>query len=177
MANRHIIVVVGSEPALEVDLSVFDAVRQATGVGYTRLVDPTLQEFTDHMQLITAQDDGSTAIDCHIAARMNPTGIQFRDQIVTPAQLSPHLSGVQNLFLAGCESATIGTTLAVVPFILTLLEDIKHSPAQMLAKLFWMAIGAGYTTPEAYQTAIKRMPAVAPFTFLHDHHSFLVRKK
>lgn len=172
MTDRHILVATGSDPLFQIDLNAFEAVR-AVGTHFTRLIDPTYEEFTDHLERIRTQYD--LMPDVHIAFHMNAHGISFPDKFITAEEISPHLTGVEHLFLAGCESTAIGDRLAVVPYVLTLLEKIEPKPARTLAQLFWLGIASGWNAPEAYNAAIKRLPTVAHFTYLHNHR-FLGRK-
>lgn len=171
--ERHILVVIGPEPTtpsdpdFRTDLGAFDAVREVTGLGFTRLMNPSYQEFVDHTRRIRVQSD--ITLYCHIASHMNPSGMQFRDQHVSPDMLSVHLTGMEVLFLAGCESTAIGDLLGVVPHVVTLLEAIDNKAARILGELFWLGIGRGLPPPQAYQAAIKRLPDVAQYAFLHQH--------
>lgn len=174
MQDRHIVIVIGPEPAFEIDLNIFDAVKEITGTPYTRLMQPTLQDFIEQMRLIRTQTD--RRIDCHIAAHMNPDAITFAGASVNAETLSVHLTGVDHLMLAGCKSTRIGAALPVVPYVVTLLEEVENAAANSFSQVFWIALNAGYTAEDAFDRACYRLPDVARFAWLHDHR-FLARKR
>lgn len=172
---KHIMVITGDDPALEIDLTAFRTVRAQTGVPFTRLKNPTFNEFSAHLRRMRMQRGAPG--DVHLALHMNPTGAKFADrEAVTPDALSEVLSGVNVLFLAGCESAAIGDLLGVVPAVVTLLEKVDNGSARDLTELFWLGICQGYEAQEAYDAALERLPDTAEYAYLHVHNSFLAAK-
>lgn len=171
--TTHILVVSGTDPKLEVDYTVFDAIRDRTDVGSTYMEKATYQTFVEHMERIRI-DDGEIP-DVHLSMHMGPEGAQFADKLVTPRELSIPLTGVNTLFLNGCQSAAVGDYLPGIPDILTLLHDVSHRHAWQLALLFWVAKCNGFSAERAYDTALRRLPQIAPYAYLH-RHDFLASK-
>lgn len=165
--QKHVLVVIGSDPKLVIDTTAFDAVAEATGMAYTQMIDPTFQDFIDQTRRIRTQY--GVMPNVHFALHMNPQSMDFKDRAVTPLDISVHLTGVPVAFLAGCLSTAIGDDLGAVPYVLTLLEPIDHRAAKTFGQLFWMGIGYDYPPDESYRMALKRMPDVARFAYLHSH--------
>ncbi len=172
--TTHIIVLTGTDPKLSVDYTVFDALSQKYGIGYTRMDGVKYQDFVEHMERI--QIEGAGMPDVHISAHMSPEGAQFADKLVTPQELSIPLAGVNFLFLNGCQSTAIGDYLPGISDILTLMNDVSHRHAWQLARLVWSAKCNGYDVQEAYNYALQRLPGVAPYAYLHHRTDFLASK-
>jgi len=99
---------------------------------------------------------------------MGPDGAEFADGIATGLWLSEQMKDVQVAVLDGCESEWIGDLLGVVPFVITLMEEIEHHDAMLLAEIFWLEIARGAEPETAFYTTLDRCPpAVAEFAQLH----------
>lgn len=170
----HITVIVGDDSGLKLDLTAFRAVKAQTGVPFTRLLNPTFADFNAHLTRMRIQQ-GSPG-DVHLALHMAPYGAKFADQLVTPEALSQVLSGVNILFLGGCESTAIGDLLGLVPTVVTVLEKVEHTSARNFVELFWIAVCKGYEPQEAFDAALERLPDIAEMAYLHTHNSFLAQR-
>ena len=96
----------------------------------------------------------------HMAVHASPEGVHFADGVVDGDWLSERLLGVRVLLLAGCEGDTVGDWLGVVPYVITLAEEITHENAATLTQHFWGAIGHGMEPDEALEDALVHCPPV-----------------
>lgn len=165
MPDREILVVTGPDPDLTVDLASFRAVREQTGLGFKRLTNPTWQEFVNHLRRLRLQEYAPMPY-LHMAFHSSGEGVQFVDRLASPLELSEVLPGVPLLLLAGCRSTAIADSLAVIPAVVTLLEEISHPNARDLSLVFWRGIGEGLDARTAYERAMQRLPDVAEYTYL-----------
>ena len=95
----------------------------------------------------------------HIGAHAGANGIRFDDEIADDDWLSEHLAGVRVLLIAGCSADTLGDWLGVVPYVVTMAEDVADDDAAKFARAFWAEIGAGNDPDTALNAAFVRAPS------------------
>lgn len=95
----------------------------------------------------------------HIGAHAGENGIKFDDGVADANWLSEHLAGVKVLLIAGCSADMLGDWLGVVPFVITLAEDVVDADAALFARAFWAEIGSGKDPDGALAAALDRAPA------------------
>ena len=140
--------------------------RAATGLCFTRLLNVTRRNFSS--ALTRERGLGHPIQYIHMALHTSPAGLEFADGPVDGNWLSQHLGGVQILLLASCASADIGDWLGVVPYVISLSEDIPNDDAAALTQHFWHAIGLGQQPDAALDTALAHCPpAVAEYVVRH----------
>lgn len=159
-----LLVVLGDDPKLRIDLNVLREVEQH-GWRVTRLFPVTktkLKETLDRYRV-----NGRAIEYIHMAVNSGVSGLVFRDEIVTSEWLSDNLKSVKVLLINGCQSDTIGDWIGVVPTVVTMREKIGHDDAALFARLFWVAVASGLSASDAYYQAIERSPQnVAEFVEL-----------
>lgn len=162
----YVTVVVGSDPALDVDLAAFRKVQSKTKMRFTRLSNATTVKFERYLERQRAQ--GTPARRIHLALHAGPTGVEFVDKTVNGLWLSERLKDCEILLIDGCSADFVGDYIGVVPFVITLMEEIEHHHAMLLAELFWTEIGRNAQPELAYYSALDRCPpGVAEFAQLH----------
>ena len=169
-SKRRLLVGIGPDARLEVDLTMLRKVKTQTGLEFERLLPVTKKNFKD--KLSRARIAGEPFVYAHLATHMGPDGAVFADErggqeIVTALELSEILQDVEVLFLAGCESTTLGNYLGVVPAVVAMQEEIEHNDAADFTLVFWREIGLGAKPEDAFNTACDRVPAVAEFAEFH----------
>lgn len=95
----------------------------------------------------------------HIGAHAGESGIKFDDGVADADWLSEHLSGVRVLLIAGCSADALGDWLGVVPYVVTMAEDVADDDAAKFARAFWAEIGAGNDPDTALNAAFVRAPS------------------
>lgn len=157
--NQPVLMVcVGDDPALTVDLAALRKVAVVTGMMYHRITGVTRDLFDAYMRRERSHDRQVKYL--HLSVHADADGLKFGDGIVDGNWLSERLAGVVVLLLAGCEGDAVGDWLGVVPYVVSLAEAITHEDAAMLTLHFWMAIGNGLRPDNALDMALKRCPPV-----------------
>lgn len=176
MLNRlSTLVITGTDPEFEVDLSAFRGVREETGMTFTRLRNPTIKRLQDHLRMLHVDYAGKLP-NLHFACHMSAQGIVLQDGTISPTELSEIITGAPNLFLAGCESIEITNTLSSIPYVLAMIEKVSNEDCLTASIIFWSAIGHGYTAPEAFDEVCKRIPSMSEQAYLRSNR-FLSPKK
>jgi hypothetical protein len=165
-ATRTLLVCVGSDQVLALDLAVLRRVRAAAGLQFSRLLDPSRRKFADALR--RERSFGRPVELLHMAVHASPDGVKFADGLVDGDWLSERLDGVQVLLLAGCESDGIGDWLGVVPYVVTFGEALGNEDAAVLAQHFWQNIALDKEPGEALDEALRHCPpAVAEYVVRH----------
>jgi hypothetical protein len=156
--ERTLLVCVGADAALKVDLAALRAVRAATGLHFRRIVAATRDDFEAHLRRERAK--GRPVELLHLALHAGHDGVAFADGLADGDWLSERLCGVRVLLLAGCQGDAVGDWLGVVPHVITLSEDISHADAALLTEHFWKGIGRGLDPDRALDGALAACPPV-----------------
>jgi len=96
----------------------------------------------------------------HLAVHACDDGLAFADGLADGLWLSRHLSGVEVLVIAGCQSAEVGDLLSVVPYTITMRDEIDNRDASIFSRAFWTEIGHGASVDAALAEALRRSPSV-----------------
>jgi hypothetical protein len=160
------LVCTGPDPELLLDLAALRAVRAATGLTFMRVLNATRRKLGGALRRQRAV--GHPVAYVHLAAHATTEGVELADGPVDGNWLSEQLEGVCVLLLASCESDRIGEWLGVVPYVITLSEDIPHADAAALARHFWQGIGLGKEPGAALDEALGQCPpAVGEYVVRH----------
>lgn len=157
-AGKTLLVCVGPDSALMVDLAALRAVQAATGLKFHRLKDLTRGRFDEYLR--RERSKGRPVELVHLAVHASEAGVQFADGVVDGNWLSERLLGVRVMLLAGCEGDGVGDWLGVVPHVITLSEEISHEDAALLTEHFWRGIGLGLDPDRALDAALAKCPPV-----------------
>lgn len=157
LPRRRLLVALGSDPNLQIDLAALRAVRTRSGVEFHRITGATSANFAAYLDRQRA--NGHPVELVHIGVHADGSGLRFADGVVTWDWLSGALDGVKVLLLAGCDSTNVGDWLGVVPHVVTVSESITHEDAAKFAQAFWMEIGNGVQPDQALERAFERSPA------------------
>jgi hypothetical protein len=152
-----LLVAIGSDKALDIDLASLRAVETETGMPFRRIGHATLD--TLRQRLARGRLYGRPYDKLHLAVHSVEQGIELGGQIVDSADLSEVLRGVRVLLLAGCEGTRVGDFLGVVPYVVTLDEKVTHDDAALFTRVFWTQIGYGLEPGEAVEKALERAPS------------------
>ena len=158
ISGRTLLVCIGSDSALMVDLAALRAVRSATGLQFRRLVDASRDDFEAHLR--RERSKGRPVELLHLALHADHAGVAFADGTADGNWLSERLCGVRVLLLAGCQGDWVGDWLGVVPHVITLSEEISHADAGLLTEHFWKGIGHGLDADAALDAALGACPPV-----------------
>lgn len=157
LPRRRLLVALGLDPKLKIDLAALRSVRTRSGIEFHRLQDVTKSSFAAHLDRQRA--NGRSVELVHIGAEAGADGLVFADGVASWDWLSGVLDGVQVLLLAGCESTHVGEWLGVVPYVVSISEKIVNEDAARFAQAFWMEIGNGVEPKAALDRALDRSPA------------------
>ena len=103
---RTLLVCIGPTPRQQMDLAALRAVRAATGLRFSRLVDTTQRKFAACLR--RERGLGHPVELLHLALPVAAEGIQFTDGWADGNWLSELLQGVQVLLLVGCAGENAG---------------------------------------------------------------------
>lgn len=142
--------------SLSLDLAALRAVYTATGLAFIRIKDATFEKLRI---VLNRARLNRQQVNLHLAVHSSPVGIELGGELIDAERLSEILDGVQILVLAGCQSSEIGDYLGVVPFVITMLEDVTHTDAALFSLAFWTEIGLNNTPETALRNAFKRAPS------------------
>jgi hypothetical protein len=165
--NDHTLVVcLGPDSALTLDLAVLRTVRAATGLRFIRVLNASCHKFA--AMLRRERNLGHPVEFLHLALHASPAGVQFADGIADGNWLSERLFGVRVMLLASCEGDSVGDWLGVVPHVVTLSEEISHEDAAVLTQHFWHNIGLGKEPGAALDSALTYSPpAMSEYVVRH----------
>jgi len=150
--EQPLMVVIGDDPALLVDLA---ALRGARGLRVTRLLPATYASLKQTVERFRRQ--GKPLELLHFALHAGPDGVKL-DRLVKPTELSELLRGARVAVFMGCTSAEIADLLPVIPSVVAFREPVPHDEAWQFSLLFWRAIGDGMTAAQAFERAVDRGP-------------------
>jgi hypothetical protein len=165
--GQHFLLVgIGPDPALMLDLAVLRRVRAGTGLQFSRLIDLTRKKFSAILRRERAL--GRPVKFVHMAVHASAEGVQFGDGMVSGDWLSERLDGVRVLLLAACDCDTIGDWLGVVPYVVTFGEALGNEDAAVLTEHFWHNIASDLEPGEALDEALTHCsPSVAEYVVRH----------
>jgi hypothetical protein len=164
--GRTLLVCIGPDSALMLDLAALRAVRSATGLEFHRVLDATRPKFAEALR--RERNFGRPVELLHLALHASPAGVEFADGVADGSWLSERLFGVRIMLLASCRGDSIGDWLGVVPHVITLSEDITHEDAAVLTQRFWHNIGLGMEPGPALDEALTHCPpAVSEYVVRH----------
>lgn len=162
----HLLVVLGPDPDLQLDLVAFRRIRAHAHLRFTRLINVTSAHFEHYLERARMAKEPVRYL--HLSVHTSGNEIQLADTHVTGAWLSERLFGVQILLLAGCRGDLIGDLLGVVPYVVTVMEEIDHHQAMLLTEGFWSEIAEGIEPRQAFENALDRCPPlISEFAQLH----------
>ena len=165
-AGRTLLVCIGPDSALMLDLAALRAVRSATGLKFMRILDATQSKFDAALR--RERSLGRPIELLHLALHASPEGVEFADGVADGNWLSERLFGVRIMLLASCRGDSIGDWLGVVPHVVTLSEDISHEDAAVLTQHFWHNIGLNIAPGAALDEALTHCPpAVSEYVVRH----------
>jgi hypothetical protein len=165
-AGRTLLVCVGPDSALMLDLAALRTVRSATGLKFLRLLEATRPKFATALR--RERSFGRPIELLHLALHASDQGIQFADGVADGNWLSERLFGVRIVLLASCARDSVGDWLGAVPHVITLSEEIAHEDAAVLAQHFWHNIGLNMEPGEALDEALGHCPpAVGEYVVRH----------
>jgi hypothetical protein len=165
-AGRTLLVCIGPDSALMLDLAALRAVRAATGLRFMRILDATRAKFDTALR--RERKLGRPIELLHLALHASPAGVEFADGVADGSWLSERLFGVRVMLLASCRGDSVGDWLGVVPHVITLREDISHEDAAVLTQHFWHNIGLSMEPGAALDEALTHCPpAVSEYVVRH----------
>lgn len=164
-SERALLVGIGDDPNLRVDLAALRAVKTKTGLGFSRIMPVTFEKL--HGILADARMRGKPYPYLHLSVHANPDSVLF-DRHVSALELSEELQDVRILVIAGCQSNELGMLLGVVPTVITMRENIPHDDAMRFTEAFWTNIGFGVDHEDAFYDAIDKVPNVQEYAEIHN---------
>jgi hypothetical protein len=151
-------VCLGDDPELLLDLAALRAVRMASGLQFSRILDATRTKFVQYLN--RERDFGRPVELLHLGLPASPAGVEFVDGLADGSWLSERLGGVRVLLLACCRGDSVGDWLGVVPYVVSLREDAGRAEVALLAQHFWQGIGLGQEPGAALEAALRRCPPI-----------------
>ena len=164
--RRTLLVCVGPDSALMLDLAALRAVRSATGLKFSAFSTPRGPSLPRHCGASAASGGRSSC--CTWRSMPRRRGWNSRDGVADGNWLSERLFGVRIMLLASCQGDSVGDWLGVVPHVITLSEEISHEDAAVLTQHFWHNIGLSMEPGPALDEALTHCPpAVSEYVVRH----------
>lgn len=162
-----VVVVIGPDRDLDVDLAVFRKLQAQGWVSFRRLRpgnSKTLERYLERKRM-----DKQPARYAHFSVHGNREGLLFEDGMISGTRLSELLKDMQVLFLDACHGDWVADLLGVVPVVISLMEEIENHDAALFAEAFWGELAQTPTDAEgAYERALHRCPpVVSEFAEIH----------
>lgn len=151
-----LIVAIGDDAALRLDLASLRSVRKSTGQEFHRIPHATLAKLKTALD---RQRGKGLPANVHLAVHSGPQGVQLSGELIDADMLSEVLDGVQVLLLAGCENDQIVDFLGIVPTVLGFSEEVLGTEASSFARYWWTEIGYGVEPPLALERALDLAPS------------------
>lgn len=151
-----VLVVIGADAPLLLDLASMRAVKTETGMDFRRVVNGTLKDLTQNLN--RARINGHPYDKLHLAVHANSGGILLGGELITGVAFSEIVQGVKILLIAGCESSYVGDFLGVVPHVVTMTEKVSNVDAALFCRAFWTQIGHQVHPTAALQLALQAAP-------------------
>lgn len=159
-----LLVVIGGDAKLKIDLATLRAVKRITGMNFTRLLNARFSDF--HRVMSEARLSGKPYKYILFSVHSGDMGIQL-DTVIDAEELSAEVQDAEVLMIAGCESSNMGQWLGVVPYVITLREEVPMDDASRFVEAFWTSVGNGDTPEKAFYTAVDKVPTVGEYAELH----------
>jgi len=147
------------------DMSLCEIDRQAlrrVGVSFQRLHMATRQAVENELR--RRRQDNTLYPWLHVTAHASEDGILLTDGIASPAFWNDMLPGVQVVFLAACQTASVADALAGMVTVIYVLEDIDNRDASDFTYAFWRRMREHGDPQRAYRQAVVEAPQIAEFT-------------
>lgn len=100
----------------------------------------------------------------HVTAHAGEEGIMLTDGIAPPSFWNDMLTGVQVVFLAACQTASVADALAGMVTVIYVLEDIDNRDASDFTYAFWRRMREHGDPHRSYRQAVVEAPQIAEFT-------------
>lgn len=152
-----VLVAIGSDALLQLDLTSMRAVETETGMEFRRIQNATLELIKQYLD--RARINGHPYDKLHLGVHSGPSGILLGGVLVESVKLSEILQGVKILLIAGCESSYVGDFLGVVPYVVTMTEKVPMNDAALFCRAFWTQIGRRKDPTEALRLALIAAPS------------------
>lgn len=107
----------------------------------------------------------------HISTHSGPEGVKFTDGLADGQWLSENLKDVEILVIAGCKAHRVASLLTIVPFVVSMRDEIENTDASTFSYHFWSAIGEGKEAEDAFHYALEKSRVVV--SEMAEFHSFL----
>lgn len=152
-----LLVAIGSDAALKIDLAALRVVRTRSGMGFTRIEDASVANIKRHLD--RARINNRPYDKLHLAIHAGPNGLVLGGAPVNAVEFSEILEGINVMLIAGCEGDVVGDFLGIVPYVVTMTDKVEHSDAALFTIAFWEEIGHGHDPAEALEAALDRAPS------------------
>ena len=147
----------GKEKDLTLDLASLRAVQMETGLEFERILEATPEKLKKTLDR-SRMNRNLTYL--HMAVLSGKEGYMLGGEVVEAEWLSEVLGGVLVLLVTGSESDWVGDFLGVVPYVVTMSDQVNSRDATQFSRIFWSEIGRGMGPIKALETALDRAPSV-----------------
>ena len=167
MEPLKVLVLVGPDQELERDLTVFRKLQAQKKLKFRRLRPVSCKSLERYLE--RKRMDRHPVEYAHFSMHGNHDGLVFSDGIVGAVKLSELISGIKVLVLDSCEGDWVADLLGVVPYVISLMEEIEMHDAMLFGEAFWSELWVDPSDPEgAYERALDICPPViGEFAELH----------
>ena len=162
-----VLVVVGPDRELDRDLTVFRKLQAQKKLKFRRLRPASCNSLERYLE--RKRMDRHPVEYAHFSLHGNREGLLFNDGLIGGVKLSELVGGIKVLVLDSCEGDWIADLLGVVPFVISLMEEVEMHDAMLFGEAFWSELWTDPSDPEgAYERALDICPpVVGEFAELH----------
>lgn len=158
--DTPLLAVFGPDKSIEAeDLA---ALRQAR-VPFRRIVDATKALVS--RELLRRREAGDLYRWLHVGTHAGPDGMLLCDGVADRGYWNEQLTGIEGVFLAGCEDVTVADWLiGQVSWVVAALERLDNEQTGRFTKVFWEGLGRGRAPRAAYAEACRVVPQFREYT-------------
>lgn len=159
---RDLLIVCGNEEFCDADRR---ALRKS-GIRFMRLRFSSFEDFVNELR--RRRSDNTLYKVIHFSMHGTSEGLIFGDgELVTGAQLSEVIDGVDIVFLNTCTSVNVADKIAsIVEYVIVVYEDIENDLAEQFATEFYSAYSGTRNPIYSFSHAIAVVPEVSEFVDL-----------
>lgn len=161
-----LVLAVGTDKMLQVDVAKLRGIRK---LQLSVIQDATKSDIASILE--ERRSAGRPVKLMHLAAHSGPEGILFSDGLADGIWLSSNLKDIEVLVIAGCKGHRVASLLTIIPFVVSMREEIDNADASTFSYHFWFAIGEGQVAEDAFFYALERSSSVV--SEMAEFHSFV----
>lgn len=161
----NLVLAIGTDKALRIDIA------RLRGIKTLRLSVVDNASKGELRSLLDERRSNSNPVKLlNLSAHSGPEGVMFSDGLADAEWLSENFKDIEVLVLAGCKAHRVASLLTVVPFVVSMRDEIENADASTFCYHFWFAIGDEQEAEDAFHYALEKSRDIV--SEMAEFHSF-----